>query len=64
MDTDTIKKQFVEILELEKNARDIYTDILKNMTNPNVRKVIKSIKDDEMRHIELAERAISILNSE
>jgi len=64
MDIDTIKKQFVEILELEKNARDIYTDILKNITNPAVRGVIKSIKDDEMRHIELAERAISILSSE
>jgi len=63
MNINTIKEQFVEILGLEKNARDIYTDILKNITNPNVRRVIKSIKDDEMRHIELAERAILVLNS-
>ena len=64
MNTDVLRSQFEEIYELEKNARDIYDRILSATKDPEVRSVVKSIKDDEIRHMRLAKRAISILGSE
>lgn len=54
----------MEIYELEKNARDIYNGILAATKDPEVRSVVKPIRDDEIRHMRLAKRAISILDSE
>ncbi len=64
MNTEDILAQFREIYELEKIARDIYNGILSAAKDPEVRSVVKSIRDDEIRHMRLAKRAISILDSE
>ena len=55
------KAEFEAVLQFEIRARDHYDKILAEVKHPEVRKRIESIRDDEVRHIELARRMLSLL---
>lgn len=62
MDKDNIKKQFEErILPLEIEAKEEFEYFLRESPNEKANKVIKWIRDDEIRHIELCKKVIEIL---
>ena len=63
MPVNIIIKQFEEILEVERNARDYYNYLLGKIKDAEVKEVLESIRDDEMKHMELAKKAIGILKN-
>ncbi len=63
MGIELLIKQFKEILEIEKNARDSYNYLIEKVKDPEARSVLESIRDDEEKHMKLASEAIEILKS-
>lgn len=63
MDKDTIKKQFEEhFLPLEILAKENFDNFLQESPDEKANEVIRWIRDDEIRHIELVKRAIELLD--
>ena len=52
---------YERILRLEKDMRDGYLNYITHLSDKELLKKINEIKDDEIRHINMAERIISIL---
>ena len=56
------KEDFENLLKIETKARDFYDELLKDIRNETVRRNIESIRDDEIRHMKLAQRLIDIIS--
>jgi len=54
--------EFEALLKLETKARDFYDDMLTRITNPVVREKIESIRNDEVRHMKMAQRILDLIN--
>ncbi len=57
----TSKADFEKILGLEIQARDHYQKLVEQITRENVRDKIAEIRDDEERHIKIAERLLELI---
>lgn len=55
------RDEFEKILEIEIKARDHYNRMLADLTDPEVCKRITEIRDDEVRHISLAQRLLELV---
>ncbi len=51
-----LAKMSKDLYLLEKQARDIYDDFLINLKDPVAVGIISQIRDDEVRHMELAKQ--------
>lgn len=60
MSTSTLKL-FENFLELEKSSIRIYDELLKKLSNEDIKYIISSIKESDDRHTKLLEEAMSIL---
>lgn len=56
------REEFDSILKLEITARNHYDNILSQTTDQTVRRNIEIIRDDEIRHIKIAEKMIKIIS--
>jgi len=54
-------KLFENLLELEKSTRRIYDELLKKLSNEDIKYIITSISELDERHMKLVEEAITIL---
>ena len=48
------------MLEKEKEMRDLYNEILKDLENLHLKKKIESIRDEEIKHVSYVEILISL----
>lgn len=55
------REEFEKILEIEIKARDYYTELLADLSDPEIRRRITEIRDDEVRHIALAKRLLELI---
>lgn len=55
-------KEFTELYLIEKKARDLYTQMIEEIKDKNDIKIIKSIKNDEEKHMGIAQDIISLLS--
>ena len=53
-DSKTLFKMFQDLYLLEKQAKELYDDYLKVLKDKKEVEVIKGIRDDEIRHMEIA----------
>lgn len=60
MNTEALRKDFQEILELEERARHFYDHYISQLDNERVKKILLSIRDDEIEHIEIAKKLINL----
>jgi len=56
------KEDFENLLKIETRARDYYNELLEEISHERVRKNIESIRDDEISHMEFAERLIELVS--
>lgn len=54
---------FEDLYFLEKQARDLYDSYLKEMTDENDKKIVSSIRDEEIKHMEYASEILRIIKS-
>lgn len=52
-----------KIRTLEVKAFDFYERILSGITNERIVEIIREIRDDEARHIQIAERLVAIVEA-
>ena len=57
---DFFEKQFNGLYLLEKQARDLYNNYLKTLKDKKARKVLTKIRDDEIRHMQLAKEILKL----
>jgi rubrerythrin len=62
MNTEMLKKEFEEILSFEKNAEIAYDDYIAKVDDEEIKEKLISIRDDEIRHIKIAETLIECLS--
>ena len=62
MNTEMLKKEFEEILGFEKNAEIAYDDYIAKVDDKEIKEKLVSIRDDEIRHIEIAKTLIECLS--
>lgn len=55
---------FQEVYDTEVKARDNYNDILGYFLTDNERKVITSIRDDEIRHMQIAQKILDLIKAD
>ncbi|MBU1083684.1 MAG: hypothetical protein ABIG55_05855 [Candidatus Omnitrophota bacterium] len=61
MNTEMILKDFQEILEHEKRAKYFYDHYIDQVDDGAVKKVLVSIRDEEVGHIKIAEKLITYM---
>ena len=61
MSTESLREEFKELYEIEKIARDLYSNIVKNVTDKEIKREVEKICDDEKRHMRLVMKALRIL---
>ena len=57
-----LKREFEEISGFEKNAKIAYDYYITQVDDEEIAKQLISIRDDEIRHIEIAEALIELLS--
>lgn len=55
---------FNELLSIEQKARDYYNDLLKLKIPAGDRRAITHIRDDEERHIKIAQKIVKIIETD
>lgn len=56
-------KYFRDLYNIEKGARDLYNEFLMELKDEKEIAQVKKIRDDEEKHMQIAEEIISIINS-
>jgi len=56
------KAEFEALLRIETQARDFYNGILDKIGDGEVRDMIQSIRNDEEKHMEIAQRLIDLVS--
>ena len=56
------KEDFENLLATETKARNFYDELLGDIVDEKISKNIEEIRDDEIRHMELAQRLIDIIS--
>lgn len=62
MNIEMMQKEFQEILNLEERAKHFYSHYIDQVSNEKIKKQLTSIRDDEIRHIEIAKRLIKYVS--
>ena len=62
MENNDLVYIFEELKGIEIKARDYYNELLENLSNKHEIEVITSIRDDEIQHIQIAEKIINLIN--
>ncbi len=57
-----MRKEFQDILTLEERAKHFYNHYIDHVDNEMIKKQLVSIRDDEIRHIEIAKRLIGYIS--
>lgn len=52
-DRKTLQRMMDDLYNLEKEARDLYSEFLETLTDPEEVKILSGIRDDEIRHMEI-----------
>jgi len=52
---------FNDLYLIEKQARDLYNEFLKTLEDPEERKVVKFIRDQEKDHMRIAKELIDLV---
>ncbi len=60
MNTEALRKDFQEILELEERVRHFYEHYISQLDNERIKKILISIRNDEIKHIEIAKKLITL----
>ncbi|MDD4956396.1 MAG: hypothetical protein PHH49_01845 [Candidatus Omnitrophica bacterium] len=58
MNIDVMRKEFREILEHEKRAKNFYEHYISQLEDPQIKEELTAIRDDEIVHIKLVEQLI------
>ncbi|MFH1837329.1 MAG: hypothetical protein ABH862_04385 [Candidatus Omnitrophota bacterium] len=62
MNTDFLRKEFTEILELEKRAKYFYDHYIDQLEDGTVKEELISIRNEEIGHIKIAETLIEYVS--
>ena len=62
MNIEMMRKEFQDILTLEERAKHFYDHYIDQVDNEMIKKQLLSIRDDEIRHIEIAKRLIGYIS--
>jgi len=62
MNIEMMRKEFQDILTLEERAKHFYDHYIGEVDNEMIKKQLVSIRDDEIRHIEIAKRLIGYIS--
>lgn len=57
---ENLQKIFKELYLLEKQARDLYSEYLAEISNEKASKIIMEIREEEEKHMEIAQKLIDI----
>jgi len=60
MNIEMMRKEFQDILTLEERAKHFYGHYIDQVDNEMIKKQLLSIRDDEIRHIEIAKKLIEL----
>ncbi|MFA5933473.1 MAG: hypothetical protein WCV81_04320 [Microgenomates group bacterium] len=61
---DILIKMFEDLYGLEKEARDLYDEFLETLDNPEEAEILASIRDDEIRHMEIVQKLKELIINE
>lgn len=61
MSISIIEERLRQLLAVDKNALDIYTDLQRIIEDPAVKEQIASIVKDEARHVALEKELLSLI---
>ncbi len=56
-----LSKMFEDLYWLEKQARDLYSDYLRDLKDEKTRAIVTAIRDDEDRHMRVAQKLLDLL---
>lgn len=62
MNIEMMRKEFQDILTLEERAKHFYDHYIDQVDNEMIKKQLIFIRDDEIRHIEIAKRLIGYVS--
>lgn len=62
MNTDTLRKEFDSMLEMEKRAKYSYDHYIDQVDDEAIKQKLTEIRDDEIMHIKIVERLIEIVS--
>ncbi len=62
MNIEMLKKEFKEILTLEERVKHFYDHYINRVDNEEIKGKLTAIRDDEIRHIEIAKKLISFVS--
>jgi|GEM_PF-7097417 rubrerythrin len=62
MSSRSIIPHFERLAEIEKSAREFYGDLLLDLEDEKIKRLIEYIIEDEIRHVQWVEEAINILH--
>ena len=62
MNTEILLKEFKEILDLEKRAKNLYDHYIAELGEGEIKEKLVSIREDEKFHIKLAEALIDCVS--
>ncbi len=62
MNTKLLLKEFNDILTLEERAKHFYDHYIEQIDNEKIKGQLIAIRDDEIRHVEIAKRLIKIIS--
>ncbi len=60
MNTEMLRKDFQEILELEERAKHFYDHYISQLDDERIKKILIAIRNDEIKHIEIAKKLIAL----
>ena len=58
MNIEMLKENFGEILEHETRAKYFYNHYIDQINDPEIKKILESIRNDEMIHMKIAQELI------
>lgn len=61
---ETLIKMFEDLYALEKQAKDLYDEFLETLENKEEIKILSSIRDDEIRHMEIVKKIQELISNE
>lgn len=63
MDKKTIEARIRQIAAVDRNAMDIYLELAHNVSDSEIQKQLLFLSEDEKRHIQMLNAALSLLES-
>ncbi len=59
---DTLREMFYDLYFIEKQAKDLYSNYLLTLKDPQKREVVEKIRDEEIEHMKICEEILRIIN--